>query len=355
MTADQTGADAACPPTFDLYELEALLAFQMESGADWVLDETPHDRFAEAQQPGPRFAPAWAAGAAARRSADSARAGHGPDDGAAARSGSQEPASRDVPRRDDDDGRFAPAPGAPAGPQAARRASGEGPAPAANRAAAAGGMAGQAADLASAAEEIAVQAGALARAANSLDELQAAMQQFDGCALKRTARQLVFADGAPDARIMLVGEAPGAEEDRIGKPFVGRSGQLLDRMLAAIGLDRSSVFIANTVPWRPPGNRTPTPQESAICRPFIERQIELVNPDVLVCLGGPAAQALLGVREGVLRIRGRWQHYTVGERQIQAMATLHPAYLLRSPLQKRLAWRDLRAIKAALDAAASGG
>ncbi|MFC3267304.1 uracil-DNA glycosylase family protein, partial [Camelimonas abortus] len=208
--------------------------------------------------------------------------------------------------------------------------------------------------LASGAEELALQAGALARAARTLDELRAAMEQFEGCALKRTAKQLVFADGVANARLMLVGEAPGAEEDRIGRPFVGRSGQLLDRMLAAIGHDRSSVFIANTVPWRPPGNRTPTPQESAICRPFIERQIELVNPQVLVCLGGPAAQALLGVRDGILRVRGRWSVCQAGERRIRAMPTLHPAYLLRSPLQKRLAWRDFLAVKMALDGTDQG-
>ena len=128
-----------------------------------------------------------------------------------------------------------------------------------------------------------------------------------------TAKNLVFSDGNPDGRVMLVGEAPGADEDRVGKPFMGRSGQLLDQMLAAIGLDRTQVYIANIVPWRPPGNRTPTPQEVAICKPFIERQVALADPDILVCLGGPAAQTLLGVKDGILRTRGRWFPYRHAE------------------------------------------
>jgi DNA polymerase len=192
-----------------------------------------------------------------------------------------------------------------------------------------------------------------AKSAATLDELRALLEGFQGCGLRATATQLVFADGNPDARVMFVGEAPGYEEDQSGKPFVGRSGKLLDRMLAAIGLDRSTAYIANVVPWRPPGNRTPTPQETAICLPFIRRQIELVDPDVLVCLGGPSAQTLLGVRDGITRMRGRWFPYDTGTREIRAIATFHPAFLLRSPLQKRLAWRDFLAIKKAL-AAQSG-
>jgi DNA polymerase len=193
---------------------------------------------------------------------------------------------------------------------------------------------------------------AMARAATTLDELKAALAAFDGCALKATAKNLCFADGNPEGRLMLVGEAPGADEDRIGLPFVGRSGQLLDRMLAAIGLNRKEhVYIANLLPWRPPGNRTPTPQEVAICLPFIQRQIELADPDVLVCIGGPSTQGLLGLT-GILASRGKWLDYDTGKRKIRAMATLHPAYLLRQPLQKRLAWRDLRALKVALDATA---
>jgi DNA polymerase len=189
---------------------------------------------------------------------------------------------------------------------------------------------------------------AAARSAASLDELRAILDRFDGCALRTTATRLVFAAGNPQARVMFVGEAPGREEDREGLPFVGRSGKLLDRMMAAIGLDRSSAYIANIIPWRPPGNRTPTPQESAICLPFTLRQIELVDPDVLVCLGLPSAQTLLNIKEGILKARGRWHKYHTGTRDIRAIATLHPAFLLRQPLQKRLAWRDFLAIKKAL-------
>jgi uracil-DNA glycosylase family 4 len=193
-------------------------------------------------------------------------------------------------------------------------------------------------------------AGKLAANATSLDELRKAIESFEGCALKTTAMKTVFADGNPQARIMFVGEGPGAEEDREGLPFVGRSGKLLDRMMAAIGLDRTSAYIANIIPWRPPGNRTPTPQESAICLPFIRRQIELVNPDILVCLGGPSATTLLEVREGITRSRGRWFDYDTGARKIKAIALFHPAYLLRSPAHKKLAWQDLLAIKRALAA-----
>ncbi|MFY9784191.1 MAG: uracil-DNA glycosylase [Pseudolabrys sp.] len=198
-------------------------------------------------------------------------------------------------------------------------------------------------------DEAVMQARSVAKNAKTLDELRAILDRFEGCALKSTASQLVFADGNPEARLMLVGEAPGREEDIEGLPFVGRSGKLLDRMLAAIGLDRTSVYIANIVPWRPPGNRTPTPQESQICLPFILRQIELADPDILVCLGGPSAQTLLGIREGITKTRGRWFAFETGKREIRAMPTFHPAFLLRSPLQKRFAWRDFLAIKEALD------
>jgi DNA polymerase len=187
-----------------------------------------------------------------------------------------------------------------------------------------------------------------ARTAPSLEALRELLANFDGCALKATATRLVFADGNPQARIMFVGEAPGREEDLEGLPFVGRSGKLLDRMMAAIGLDRSSAYIANVIPWRPPGNRTPTPQETQICLPFIQRQIELVNPDVLVTLGNPSTQTLLSTREGIMKTRGRWFDYDTGTRTIRAIATFHPAYLLRSPSYKRMSWQDLRAIAKAL-------
>src|SRR6202040_1182286 len=188
-----------------------------------------------------------------------------------------------------------------------------------------------------------------ARTAASLDVLRNLLEKFDGCALKSPATRLVFADGNPTARIMFVGEAPGREEDIEGLPFVGRSGKLLDRMISAIGLDRSSAYIANVIPWRPPGNRTPTPQETQICLPFIQRQIELVNPDVLVTLGNPSTQTLLSTREGIMKTRGQWFDYDTGTRVIRAIATFHPAYLLRSPSYKRMAWQDLRAIAKALE------
>jgi uracil-DNA glycosylase len=190
-----------------------------------------------------------------------------------------------------------------------------------------------------------------ARTAPTLEVLRELLENFDGCALKSTATRLVFADGNPQARIMFVGEAPGREEDLEGLPFVGRSGKLLDRMIAAIGLNRGNAYIANVIPWRPPGNRTPTPQETQICLPFIQRQIELVNPDVLVTLGNPSTQTLLSTREGIMKSRGKWVDYDTGTRVIRAMATFHPAYLLRSPSYKKMSWQDLRAIAKALEQA----
>src|SRR5450755_1795648 len=189
-----------------------------------------------------------------------------------------------------------------------------------------------------------------AHTAPSLEALRALLETFDGCALKHTATRLVFADGNPQARVMFVGEAPGRDEDIEGLPFVGRSGKLLDRMIAAIGLDRTSVYIANIVPWRPPGNREPSLHETEICLPFLLRQIELVDPDILVCMGNPSAKTLLGLKEGITKTRGRWFKFYSGKREIRAMPTFHPAFLLRSPLQKRFAWRDYLAIKKALDA-----
>lgn len=184
-----------------------------------------------------------------------------------------------------------------------------------------------------------------ARTAATLDELRAVLEHFDGCALKATAKLLCFYRGQANARLMIVGEAPGREEDLAGKPFVGRAGQLLDKMLAAIGLGEDDVHITNVVYWRPPGNRTPTPQEVQICRPFLERQIELVAPNVLMTVGGPAASALLGIEGGIMRARGRWRELEVAGRTVPAMPTLHPAYLLRTPIAKRQAWRDLLAVQ----------
>ena len=200
-------------------------------------------------------------------------------------------------------------------------------------------------------EEQAARARALAREASTLDELREIIAGFDGCNLKFTAKSTVFADGNPAASLMLVGEAPGRDEDIAGLPFVGRSGQLLDRILAAIGRDRTSAYIANVIPWRPPGNRDPSPLETEICRPFIERQIELANPKVLVTLGNPSTKALLKTQTGIMRLRGNWTSYTTPSgTAIPAMPTLHPAYLLRNPAHKRLAWRDFLEVKAKLKA-----
>jgi DNA polymerase len=271
-----------------------LLAFYLEAGADALLVEEPVDRFGTEGEAAPARPAARDAGArpALRKEA--------PQD--AGRPNFQSFAE-DAPA----------APGPPASPEVAI-----------------------------------MDARAQARAATSLDELRRILDGFEGCELKRHAKQLVFADGNPQARVMFVGEAPGRDEDQEGLPFVGRSGKLLDLMLKAIGLDRSAVYIANVIPWRPPGNRTPTPQETQICLPFIQRQIELVDPDVLVCLGSPSSQAVLGLTDGIMKSRGRWQTYDTGRREVRAIATLHPAYLLRQPLQKRLAWRDFLAIRKAL-------
>ncbi|WP_054308848.1 uracil-DNA glycosylase [Mesorhizobium sp. 1M-11] len=278
-------------------ELHELLAFYMEAGVDEALTEEPVDRFAEAAQ---IRSPARAASAPEQPSSS-------PD------------------RRNQSAGAPAFAENNPAAPPPAQRV------PAA----------------AAVPDEAQVQlARQLATRASNLDELREAMAGFDGCNLKFTAKSLVFADGNPNAALMLVGEAPGRDEDLEGLPFVGRSGRLLDRMLAAIGLDRTSAYIANVIPWRPPGNRTPTPHETEICRPFIERQIELVNPKVLVNLGGPSAKTLLNTTEGILRLRGNWRaHTTASGAAIPAMPTLHPAYLLRTPAHKRLAWRDFVEVK----------
>ena len=187
---------------------------------------------------------------------------------------------------------------------------------------------------------------AAAANATTLDELKAALEAFDGCALKRTATNTVFADGVAQGRIMLIGEAPGRDEDRIGKPFVGRAGQLLDKMLASIGLDRrTNAYITNVINWRPPDNRDPTPQEAASCLPFLRRHIELANPGVIILLGAVAARHVMGGSEGIMKLRGRWMEYRVGDHMVPLMPTLHPAYLLRQPAHKKLAWRDLQAVR----------
>ncbi len=191
---------------------------------------------------------------------------------------------------------------------------------------------------------------ALSASATTLDELRSAIEGFDGCNLKFTARSTVFCDGNPSARIMLIGEAPGRDEDAQGLPFVGKSGQLLNKMLAAIGLDRTSVYISNVLPWRPPGNRTPSPAETEICRPFIEKHIELARPDIIVLIGGSSSKTLLKTRSGVMSLRGKWTSLEIAGRVIPVLPTLHPAYLLRVPSHKKMAWADLLSIKAKLDA-----
>ena len=190
-----------------------------------------------------------------------------------------------------------------------------------------------------------------AQAATTLEDLRRALEAFEGCALKATAKSTVFADGNPEARLMVIGEAPGSDEDRQGLPFVGVSGKLLDRMLESIGFTREMAYISNVIPWRPPGNRKPTPEEVGLCVPFIERHVALMDPDVILLVGGLSAKTFLNRSKGITRLRGRWEEVSLpgSDRTIPAMATFHPAYLLRSPQQKRLAWHDLLAVKEKLD------
>lgn len=289
-------------------QMEALLEFYVASGVDAVLDEDPQDRFAES------------AAQVATRLSQKTELSHKQAESTAAVPQSQSFEPPTPPPQKETQKHPSARSGSPP-PQTT--------APVPDR------------DAVMAARE---QAGA----AQSLQDLEAILARFEGCNLKRTAKNLCFSDGNPDGPVMLIGEAPGREEDIQGKPFVGRSGQLLDRMLSAIGLDREQVYVANVVPWRPPGNRTPSPQETEICKPFIERQIALADPDFLIFLGGASAKQLIGVKEGILRLRGKWKTYDAGAKQIPCMATLHPAYLLRQPQQKRLAWLDLLSLKQAL-------
>lgn len=270
--------------------LAEALTFQLELGADEAIGEAPCDRFAEsaasARPPAPAPAPA------------AARAAPSPQRSAA--------------------GRAAP-PSAPARP----------------------------------APDEWQAAGELARAATTLEELAEAMRDFEGSELRHGARNLVFADGLPGARVMVIGEAPGGDEDRIGKPFVGRAGKLLDRMLAAIGLARTApapegaAYITNILPWRPPGNRTPTDSEVLAFLPFVVRHIELAGPDFILALGATSAKALMETSTGIKRLRGRWVRH--GATGLPLLPSFHPAYLLRQPADKRLAWRDLLSLRAALD------
>jgi DNA polymerase len=199
--------------------------------------------------------------------------------------------------------------------------------------------------------EAAQSARSLAAGAETVAALAALVATFDGCGLKRTATNTVFADGNPAAPVMIIGEGPGADEDRIGRPFVGRAGQLLDRMLAAIQLDRQSLHITNVVYWRPPGNRAPTTAEIASCLPFALRHIALVHPKILVLAGGTAAGALLPGGQGITRLRGRWFDLEIAglDEPVPTLPMFHPSFLLRTPERKREAWRDLLALRARLD------
>jgi DNA polymerase len=270
-------------PTVDPEQARALLKWLVDAGADEALADAPVDRFAVAAEASVVVAPAPAP--IARRNPPPA---------------TPRPAPADAPR----------AVAAAAAPPAAKSA-----------------------------REVAA-------ACTTLDELKAAVMAFDGCPLKVTAKNTVFADGHPDAAVMLIGEAPGRDEDLQGLPFVGRSGQLLDRMLNAIGLDRTtSAYITNVIFWRPPGNRPPTSDEAAICAPFLLRHIELKQPKVLVLLGGTPVKHVLGIEEGITRTRGRWGRIMLNDAEIPALPTFHPAYLLRQPAAKRQAWQDFLSLK----------
>lgn len=185
----------------------------------------------------------------------------------------------------------------------------------------------------------------LASQASTLDEIHQHLKKFEGCNLRQTAKHLCFADGNPNARIMIVAEAPGREEDIAGIPFAGRSGDLLNRMLAAIALDRQNTWLTYCIPWRPPGNRAPTPSEIEVCKPFIERQITILKPELLVFLGAEPAQQLLNVKEGITQLRGKWKIYDTAGMSIDTITTFHPDYLLRSPARKKQSWKDLQAIR----------
>lgn len=190
----------------------------------------------------------------------------------------------------------------------------------------------------------------VASQSSTLEELRGALSDFEGCSLKKTAKNLVFGDGNPQAQIVFVGEAPGGDEDRQGLPFVGRSGQLLDRMMATIGLDRTNVYITNIIPWRPPGNRNPTPEETALCMPFLERHLEILDPKIVVALGSVSAKQLLCTTDGITKLRGKWREITIGARNdVPCLPMFHPAYLLRQLPQKRLAWQDLLLLKDKLE------
>jgi DNA polymerase len=293
-----------------LQQIAALLRWYEEIGVDDAVGDVPVDL---------TTLPAVEARRRAGAAAPAGRAGASPSSSAAS------PAAAGMPSPAGSQGPM-PVPSAPTGPAAA--------------------PAGPAALKGS--EQAAADARAIAARCRTLAELEAALQAFEDCPLKVTATHTVFCDGNPEAEVMLVGEAPGSEEDRQGKPFVGPAGQLLDRMLGAIGLSRAeSVYIANILPWRPPGNRQPNHAEIAVCLPFIERHIALKAPKLLIMAGGTSAKALIGTTEGIMRLRGRWVDYSLPDlpAPVPAMPIFHPAFLLRQPAMKRDAWRDLVQIR----------
>ncbi|MBA89303.1 MAG: uracil-DNA glycosylase [Phyllobacteriaceae bacterium] len=281
-------------------DLAGLLHFYRDAGVDWVLDDTPADRFAEA--------------AVLKEAQQAARAEREPAQGRTGRPAEARPAAA-----------TAPPPTVPASPAAVPD------------------------------EAQVARARDMARSAASLDELKTLFSGFDGCNLKFTAKSFVFGDGDPASGLMVIGEAPGRDEDLQGLPFVGRSGQLLDRMLAAIGRDRTSAYITNVIPRRPPGNRTPTPHETEICRPFLERHIELAAPHVILALGRPCMAALTGRNDSIMRMRGNWLvHRTPSGIEVPVLPTLHPAYLLRNPAHKAFAWKDFLSLKMRLRESGTG-
>ncbi|QRM56860.1 uracil-DNA glycosylase [Sinorhizobium sp. BG8] len=283
-------------------ELAALLHFHADAGVEWMLEDVAIDRFAEFE---------------AMRAEQGKR------------------------------------------PQPADRDAGSGPAPSAARPqASVNGSAGRQAAPARPAREAAPSAAVTipdsqavaeaefaASSARSLDELRAAMEAFNGCNLKNSARSLVFASGNPKPAVMAIGAMPNADDDREGHPFSGRQGAMLDRMLAGIGIDRASVLVTNVIPWRPPGNRVPSVRESDICRPFIERQIALAEPNHVLIFGNFAARFFFGGTETIHEMRGVWREIHIGGRNVPAFATLHPLDLIAAPISKRLAWQDLLAFR----------
>jgi uracil-DNA glycosylase family 4 len=296
--------------------LAALLGFYADSGVDALCEESAIDRFAQSAELAQTRKQNASRPAQAQAPATTMRGGeHG----------------------------ASPAPDARPSPAAAQQRN----EPAGATMAAANPA--QASQLTVPGEAVFKDARALAASASTIDELRAALDGFTGCNLRHSAKSLVFADGNPDADVMFIGEAPGRDEDLQGLPFVGRAGQLLDRMLAAIGMSRETAYITNMIPWRPPGNRTPAPHEIELCRPFIERHITLAAPKIVVMLGNVASKSLLNTDKGILSLRGGWMEYMSGATAIPAMPTLHPAYLLRNPAQKRLVWADLLALQQRLE------